>query len=82
MDGYANLDSFEGTVSGSETITFTRRPRKIIVHNDSLLNELKFRFNESHNWATLAPSESTSMHITISRVFLSGNAKYRIWGVG
>ena len=82
MDGYGNLDSFEGSVSGTKTITFNRRPRKVTITNDSSLNDLKFKFKDSADYATLKTTETVSMTITVSQVLLSGNASYRIWGIG
>lgn len=82
MAGYANLDSFEASVSGTATVTFTRRPRKVTITNDSSTNELQFRFSSDHSWATLKPTETVSMEITVKQVYLSGTAAYRIWGVG
>lgn len=82
MSGYANLDSFEGTCSGTATVTFNRRPRKVTITNDSTINSLQFRFSSDHSWATLYPTETVAMEITVKKVLLSGNAAYRIWGVG
>lgn len=82
MGGYANMDSFEGTCSGTATITFNRRPRRVTITNDSNTQELKFRYSTTHDWATLKPTETVSMEITVSYVYLSGNAAYRIWGIG
>jgi len=76
------MESYEGTVSGAETISFSIKPRKITIINDSAIKTLKFRFGESESWATLNPTETVSMHIIVRNIYLSGTADYRIWGIG
>ena len=82
MDGLSNLDSFEGSVSGTATVTFTRRPRRVTITNNSITNELQFKFKSSETFATLMPTETISLEVTIKQVLLSGTADYRIWGLG
>lgn len=82
MDGYSNLDPFEGTCSGTATVTFTRRPRRVTITNDSSTQVLQFKFKSSAGFASLNPTETVSMEVTVQQVYLSGNAPYRIWGIG
>lgn len=82
MGSYANLDSHEGSVSGTATVTFTRRPFRVTITNDSAVNNLQFRFSTEHSWATLKPTETVSMQARPKQIYLSGTAAYRIWGVG
>jgi len=83
MGVYANLDSREGTVDGEKTITFSWRPRKITITNDSTTSALKFKFGESEAYATLNPTETVAMTITPKQILLSGSSvAYRIWGIG
>jgi hypothetical protein len=80
---YANLDSREGSLNGSLTITFKFKPRKIIITNDSASLDLGFKFNTSEATATLAPTETVSLEFASKTLILSANgADYRVWGIG
>lgn len=80
---YANLDVFEGTINGSSTITFNRKPRKIVITNDSGSTDLGFKFNESESFATLKPTETVTLDFAHKTMILSGlGVDYRIWGIG
>ena len=83
MDGLANLESLEGTCTTSATLTFTRRPRILTITNDSSLQNLQFRFSSDHDWATLKPTETVSMHMSPKKILLAGaSVPYRIWSQG
>lgn len=79
---YANLEVYEGSVSGSATITFILVPRRMIITNDSSSNSLQFRFDDTRNFATLKPTETITLDISRRQITLNGNAAYRIWGIG
>ena len=78
---YAKLDSQEGTVSGTATVSLARRSRKLIITNDSA-NNLQFKLNSSESYGTLKPTETVSMEVSTRTVYLSGNGAYRIWNFG
>jgi len=80
---YANLDSHEGNTDGATTVVLARRSRHLQITNDSSNADLKFRFKESTEWATLRPTETISMHVWVDRVYLFGdNVNYRVWNYG
>lgn len=80
---YANLDVHEGTLTGNKTITFSHKPRRIIITNDSASNNLEFKFNDSESYATLKPTETITLDIAHKIVLLQGSSvSYRIWGIG
>lgn len=86
VQSYANQDPREGTVLSEETITFNWRPMKILVINDSPTTALKFKFNQSEEFATLYPAEEFSAKMA-SRIIIIKSADgitsvpYRIWGM-
>ena len=82
MSVYANLDAHEGTVSGTVTITLTRKSMKMIIINDSASTDLQYKFNTTESYATLKPSETVSMDFHAKEVLLSGSGPYRIWSYG
>ena len=83
MTHYANLKTFEDSVSGTDTLSFPWRPRKIIITNDSATSELKFKFNVSEDFATLRPTETVSLEVGHRKLIVSGSGvPYRIWGIG
>ena len=82
MFGLSNLDSHEGTVSGTETIAMNRNAYKLTIINDAAATDLQYKFNSSETYATLKPSESVSMYSRTKTIYLSGNGAYRIWGLG
>jgi len=82
---YVNLDVFEGSASGSSTVTLNRRSRKLVITNDSASNDLQFKFVSSASYATLKPTETISMEFITRTILLnvvSGSAPYRIWSYG
>ena len=81
---YANLDSQEGSVNGTKTITFNWKPRKIIITNDSSSVDLGFQFNTVHTVATLKPTETISLEMASKTIVLTSSSavSYRIWGIG
>jgi hypothetical protein len=81
---YANLDALEGNCSGAKTVVFARRPRRIVITNDSISDDLQFKLNASENFASLKPTETITMDATAPSVFLQTAAPvdYRIWGIG
>lgn len=80
---YSNLDPFEGIANGDVTIALTRRSRHLQITNDSSTDNLRFRLSEKTNWATLMPTETISMHIWATKVYLNGlSVPYRVWNYG
>jgi len=82
MRVYANLDSHEGSVSGTATVTLLRNSGKLVVTNDSATQNLQFKFNASETYATLKPTETLSVQVHTKEVLLSGSGSYRIWSFG
>ena len=83
MTVYANFEPWEGTVTGTATVTLNRRSRKIVITNDHPTQELSYKFNSSETFGTLKGTESLSVYFRASEIFLSGtNVPYRIWVFG
>jgi len=78
---YANLEVYEGTVSGSTTITFILVPRRMIITNDSSSNSLQFRFDDTRSFATLKPTETITLDISRRQLTLSGTRKTSIYSL-
>lgn len=76
----ANVYSAEGTVAGSSVITFPWRPRKVVVTNDSVINNITVTIKGQA--LTLKPTETLTAKLTLSDLTLAGNADYRVWGFG
>ena len=80
---YSNLDPFEGIATSSTLITLSRRSRHLQITNDAAAADLLFRFAASAPWATLRPTETVSMHVWVTKVYLSGiGVPYRVWSYG
>jgi len=81
---YANSCVVEGTVSGDKIITFPWKPKELQITNDSTTKDLSYKFNESEDYRTLKPYETSTLHnISIRNLYISGDTvKYRIWGLG
>lgn len=75
----ANLESFEGNVSGEETLTFTRRSNKIVITNDHATNNLLYKFHDAEEFGTLKGTESLSIYFWTRTIIINGNGPYRIW---
>jgi hypothetical protein len=80
----ANLEPYEDTLNGEVTITFTLRAKKLIITNDSASNNLQYKFKNSEDFATLAPTETESFtDISLTQLTLLGtNVPYRIRAIG
>lgn len=76
----ANVYSSEGSVAGSATVTFPWRPRKVVITNDSSINDLTVTIKGQA--LTLKPTETLTAQIALSSVGLAGTAAYRVWGFG
>ena len=83
---YANNFSEESTLNGTtKTITFPWKPKTLQVTNDSISDDLQFKFNSSETYRTLKPYETyTGENISIRNLYLSTSASvaYRVWGTG
>ena len=80
---YANLESLEGTVTTEKTLNLKRKSRQIIIQNDHATQSLKYKFNESENFATLKGTESLSLDFWTKTIIIDGdNIPYRIWVYG
>lgn len=81
---YANLESLEGITDGTtQTLTLTRKSRKIVITNDHASNDLSFKFNASETFGTLGGTESLSLYFTTNQIIISGTTvPYRIWIFG
>ena len=83
MSVHANLEALEGTVNGGETLTLTRKSRKIVITNDHPVNNLKFKFNDSETFGTIRGTETLSLYFTTNQIIIDGaNVPYRIWVFG
>lgn len=78
MASYGNFTPYEGSLSGEVTITFDRPIYKLILTNDSAVQELEFRFKGSVN-ATLKPTETLSTDMKARFITLNGTGSYRLW---
>ena len=81
---YRTFQAKEGSVNGSKTLDFTIRMHRIVIVNDSVSDELKFKFHENEDFGTLKPSETIELEIGAKQLFLSTTSlvEYRIWGIG
>ena len=81
---YANSYIDEDLISGYKTITFPWKPKEIQITNDSSSDNLKYKFNESEDYRTLKPYEtSTLTNISIRNLYLFGTSiPYRVWALG
>ena len=80
---YANSYSREESLDGIETITFPWKPKTLQITNDSISNNLQFKFNASETYRTLKPYETyCGEGISIRNLYLSGTVDYRVWGTG
>jgi len=80
---YANLESIEGNLNGELTLTLTRKSRKIVITNDASSADLRYKFNETEEFATLKSTETLSLYFTTRDIIISGtNVDYRIWVFG
>jgi len=76
----ANVYSAEGTLAGSATVSFPWRPRKVVITNDSSINNITVTIKGQN--LTLKPTETLTAMLTLSTVDLAGTADYRVWGFG
>ena len=80
---YANSYVAEGSFVGEKTIAFPWNPKHLQITNDSQANSLKYKFNESEDYRTLRPYETSALEgITIKTLYLILDGEYRIWGTG
>lgn len=78
MASRTNFEVHEGTVSGSEVIVLVRRPRRIVITNDSGSGNLGYKFKASQDYGTLKPTETVSLDFNPTQVHLQGSVNYRI----
>jgi hypothetical protein len=82
-ESFANFRSAETTISGETTINFGIRVRRLTIMNDSATKTLQFKFNESEDYGTLNPTETISLAVITSEVFLNADSvPCRTWGTG
>jgi len=80
---YANSYVDEGTLSGDKVITFPWKPKQLQITNDSSTKDLKYKFNDSEDYRTLKPYETSSLtDISIRTLYLICDGDYRVWGTG
>ena len=87
MSLYANFEPKEGTVTAEETLTYNLNYREFLLINDSLTENLLFKFNQTEDFGTLKPDEQVSLKISHRTVILKSSdgvatATYRVWGIG
>lgn len=81
--GYAaNLYAREGTIDGDETIEFPIRATHIEIINDNSSGTLKYKFNETEQYATLKPLEAVVTNTRSWKLYLRGTGEYRVRGEG
>jgi len=77
----ANFWADEGTVSGTKTVRFPWRSRRMTVTNDS--SSASMTVSLSGNSFTLKPTESLSVKYWATEVTLQGSGvAYRVWIFG
>jgi len=84
---YANLESFEGTVNGTVTEVFENHTRKLIVTNDSAVNDLQFypKSIVDSSYITLKATETMTFDRFRTKTFsivTTDSTPYRVWGIG
>lgn len=83
QSSYANLEVREGTVTSEITLTFNLKPRVIVITNDSVINDMTFKFTASGTPGTLKPTETIRLDFASKTVIIdSTSADYRVWGIG
>ena len=76
----ANVQTDEGTVAGSKTITFLLRSAKLVITNDSTTKDLTVTLVTNQD-ITLKPTETLTIPYRANSVTLAGNnVAYRVWG--
>jgi len=70
---FSSFESFEATLNGEKTISFTRKSRKVVITNDSPKRDLLFKFSSAEDFGTLKPTESVTLSFRTGQVFLSAN---------
>lgn len=77
----ANFESLEGITTGTEqTLTLTRKSRKIVITNDHASNTLSYRFNDSETNGSIKGTETLSLYFTTNQIIINGTSvPYRIW---
>lgn len=84
-ESYSNIYTDEDSVglSGTKAISFPWPAKRLTITNDSASANLKWKFKDSHSWATLGPAETVSMDLSVKQLMLeSTGAKYRVWAIG
>ena len=83
---YQNNHSLEGTLaSTTETLTFPWPLLELQITNDSLTDNLQFRFSTNENYRTLYPKETCRLeNVRLRDLHINSSASvaYRIWGLG
>lgn len=75
----ANVETHEGTVSGSKTITFGLRSAKLIINNDSSTEDLEVTLSNEQKM-TIRGLETVTIPFRIGSLTIQGTeVPYRIW---
>lgn len=85
MPSFANTTTHEDTIglNGDEVINFPWKVKRLTITNDSGTKDLRWKFKEENDWATLKPYETVAMELSISTLRISSTgAQYRVWGIG
>ena len=79
--GFSNFDPHEGVLSGSLTVVFNIKVKRVVLTNDSHA-PYRFRAANHGRWATLLPNESIKLDLQVKSISLVGHGDYRVWGLG
>ena len=83
MEAGSNLYVKEGTLSGTLSLVLPWKARFIEIINDNSSGTLKYKFNESEDYATLKPLEAVTANTKSKTIYLLGSGgAYRIRGEG
>ncbi len=81
---FSNFGEFAGTVSAETPLVFSKTSQHLFITNDSVGNDLLFKFSVEADYVTLKGGESLSMTFATKTLFLNaiGNpVDYRVWVV-
>lgn len=80
---FTNLDAHEGTVDGSFTVQFKNVVHRVILINDSVGADLKFRINDTEVFVTLKSAEIMELDLNTKQIYIQSSSAvpYRIIGL-
>ena len=68
---YSNQEVSESTTAGAVTITLARKSRAIEIINDTLNEDLEYKFGSRETYSTLKPQEAISLDFITKTILLN-----------